>query len=431
MHHFKATFLLITSVALLASKSGAVPVYLKPSSLFSSGSFPREALERKTRETQLEAWLKIKTKDNKVGWLPSEYVITPLELAKFVYSRGPTRIRTTAQMESLNAYTWPPDLKLKILEMKGDWILCERLTDLSGPKISWMRSHELKIKDEKFAKAWMKKATALKSSSAKNSSSLETLRAHQLVEVLNESGEFLKVQSESFEGYIKKSQAITINDLNGKAVIPKFGPEVTRIPLRSEASPEAKLVSEVTDGAPLTVLDRQLLKWGHVKMNEQGTFWWSIDDENTLPKVWNETLKITTSELFGRKIYDMVSSPEIPYLKFASAKGIFKTMDGKNWEQISQFKDENYPLAVSQSGVIFVGAFASFDHGESFEPYLRWENLITAARVKYHSSPRFLQILKVSPLDEAGDQIELKMDLGMKTPSKFKSRDHGLTWQAI
>ncbi len=429
MHHFKAS--LFISFLAFSLSSGAVPVYLSPSSLFSSGSFPREVLERKTSDIRLEAWYKVKTADNKVGWLPSNHVLTPLDLTQFVYSKDAIRIRTSAHMESLNAYTWPPDLKLKILEVRGDWVLCERLTQLSGPKASWLRTSELKIKDDELGRAWLKSNTRLTEGPSPTSQFLDSLRAHRFVHVLAENKDTLKVKTESFSGYIAKNQAVTLKTLAIHSVYPKFGESLKRIPLRKEASTESSTIVELKEVAALKVLDRELQKWGQVRISDEGTFWWAIDDDSLSSDSSNEAIQLTTSELFDRKIYDMVSSPDIPYLKFASARGIFKTLDGKVWTQIAQFKDENYPLAVSPNGNIFIGAFVSSDHGETFEPYLRWENVITAARLKYHSSPRFLQLLKVLPLDFAGNELELKMDLGLKSPNRFRSLDRGATWQAM
>ncbi len=429
MHHFKACLVLI--FLSFSAAVQAVPVYLNPSSLFSSGSFPREVLERKTHDIRVEAWYHVKTADNKTGWLPSAHVLAPLELTKFVYSKDALRIRTSPHMESLSSYTWPPDLKLRVLEIRGDWVFCERITQLSGPRNSWLRTDELKIKSNELGRAWMKSNTKLTSTPSRDSHLIETIPAHHFVEILLESKETLKVQAEGYIGFIAKSQAVTPKDLGNTSVYPKFSYDLKRIPLMKEASAESALIEELKEVSPLKVLNRELQKWGQVKISDEGTFWWPIDDENLASETSDQTIQLTTSELFDRKIYDMVSSPDIPYLKFASARGIFKTLDGKTWTQMNQFKDDNYPLAVSPNGTIFIGAFASQDHGDTFEPYLRWENLITAARVKFHASPRYLQLLKVVPLDFLGNELELKMDIGQKIPSHFHSRDHGATWQAM
>ncbi len=429
MHHFKA--ILFISFLVITATSWAVPVYLNPNSMFSSGSFPREVLERKTHDIRLEAWYKIKTLDNKIGWLPANHVLTPLDLAEFVYSKDAVRIRTSPHMESLNSYTWPPDLKLRILEVQGDWVNCERLIPLSGPRTSWLRTNELRIKATEPGRAWLKTSTNLFSNSGLNSLAIGVLPAHHFYQVLSETKDHLKIHSENYSGFISKAQAVTLRTLALQSAYPKLSRSLKRIPLHKEASTDSTVLTELKDANVLTVLARELQKWGQVRISDEGTFWWAIDDENLSNDVLSESLQLTTSELFDRKIYDMVSSPDIPYLKFASARGIFKTLDGKIWTQIAQFKDENYPLAVSSNGSIFVGAFSSTDHGESFEPYLHWENVITAARIKFHSSPRFLQLLKVLPLDFSGTQLELKMDLGLKSPSRFRSYDRGLTWQAL
>ncbi len=429
MHHFKSG--IFCCILVTIPKVLAVPVYLNPSSLFSSGSFPREVLERKTHDIRLEAWFKVKTSDNKIGWLPSDHVLTWLDLAQFVYSKDAVRIRTSAHMESLNAYTWPPELKLRVIEVRGDWVLCERQTSLSGPRASWLRTSELKLKEGELGKAWLKSNLRLTSSPTSDSRFLEILTAHQFVQILEDGKDYIKVQTSSFTGFIPKSQAVTLKSLVNHSVFPKFSGRLTHIPIRKMASADSAITADLKAVSTLTVLARELQKWGKVKLSSEGTFWWAIDNDNLMTDLANDTIQLTTSELFNRKIYDMVSSPDIPYLKFASARGIFKTLDGKVWTQVTQFKDENYPLAVSPSGTIFVGAFVSTDHGESFEPYLRWENVITAARLKFHSSPRFLQLLKVTPLDFSGNELELKMDLGLSAPNRFRSLDRGGTWQAM
>ena len=429
MHHFKIGLLI--SILMFSELGKSVPVYLKPSSLFSSGSFPREVLERKTHDIRLEAWYKVKTTENKVGWLPSDHVLTWLDLAQYVYSKDAVRIRTSAHMESLNAYTWPPDLKLRVSEVRGDWVLCERLTPMSGPKSSWLRTSELKIKADELGKAWLKSQTRLTTTQNADSHLLEILPAFQFLQILGVEKDFLKVQSQNFTGFIPKSHAVSIKSLAAHTAYPKFTQALRRIPLRKEASADSLNIAELKEASSLNVLARDLQKWGQVRISDEGTFWWAIDNENQSHDLNSDSIQLTTSEIFDRKIYDMVASPDIPYMKFVSARGIFKTLDGKVWTQIQQFKDENYPLAVSPSGVIFVGAFVSTDHGESFEPYLRWENVITATRLKFHTSPRFLQLQKVKPLDFSGNELELTMDLGLKTPNRFRSFDRGTTWQAM
>ena len=167
-------------------------------------------------------------------------------------------------------------------------------------------------------------------------------------------------------------------------------------------------------------------------MAESGEVWWPIADQGI--DIDHEAIKIekiSSSELFRRKIFDMASSPAIPSLKLVSAQGVFRTVDGKEWTKISSFQDKNYPIAIAGLGSIFVGPFVSDDHGETFQQWIRWDSLIASMKRFSHVAPQQLQIQEIRPEDPAGRRVVLKLSIGSETMIKVVTEDQGRSWHPL
>jgi hypothetical protein len=148
------------------------------------------------------------------------------------------------------------------------------------------------------------------------------------------------------------------------------------------------------------------------------------DPDRVLEQV-GQTIKI--EDLLQKKVFDIVASPQIKNLIFASAGGIYKTLDGEKWELLEDFGNNNHPIAIAKNGTVFVGPYVSQDHGLSFESYLRWDKLIKV--LKYHHRPDSIRLLQVEPLDAQGQKLKIKLSLNDKKIRTLTTDDRGKSWK--
>ena len=205
--------------------------------------------------------------------------------------------------------------------------------------------------------------------------------------------------------------------------------------LRSAPHADADVVARSRAGQIAVVAETATLRWGRVAIKDRGDVWWPVEDNALVgnsPHVVSELPKFKTSELFlHRKIHDIASSPLIPNLKILSAQGVFRTIDGDEWEKIPQFRDANYPVAITETGRIYVGTFASDDQGETFHSFLRIENVVSPLRRRWNTNPKRMRILEINPQSADGQRLLLKVDIGLDFPVTIATSDQGLTWSAL
>ena len=139
---------------------------------------------------------------------------------------------------------------------------------------------------------------------------------------------------------------------------------------------------------------------------------------------------LTSESLFRRRVFDIASSPVIPNLLFASANGIFRSLDGKNWEQRSEFGENNYPIAIAADGVIYIGPYRSTDHGQTFTNYVRWDHLLGAIQKVTRATSSQLRLKKIEVFSDQDKGLQLTLDTGHNEVTVF-SPNGGKTWEPI
>lgn len=243
---------------------------------------------------------------------------------------------------------------------------------------------------------------------------------------LQSSHRWIKVRANSGTvGWVRESQVVA---RTADTVLSKR-PHLT---LHKASVPYSDIVLRLDRLEPLRVLSTRNELWGRVLLRDRGEVWWPINnrDEGHF-FASNRQLKLKTSELFKRTIYDMASSPTRANLKFASASGIFRTTDGREWTRLVFFHDHNHPIAVSATGRIFIGPYVSDDDGETFREYIRWDNLVQTIREKQKPSVPNVRILEVKPGSVGGSRVELRLDIGHDAQISVGSDDLGQNWKTL
>lgn len=449
--------------ATIAPSAQATPVYLRLDSLFPSGHYQRQWLEGKTEKVQFQRWLRVKTPNGVYGWLPEDHLLTPLKLATEAITTEDVPARAEMQMDALTpgAPLIPKGTRALVLEVQGSWVHTHPLGpgDLAR---TWIPSESLRAHaNAQTEKIFIPGRAPVFAMPAVPSRLLGELKkgSYALINrprpherspehpLHNDTRarRWIEVPFRGGVGFVRREDTIVLSDVGDARVFAS----IEGAPLRSAPLPYADLVTNLSRRTTLSVLERKTQRWGQARVPDTGDLWWMISDdfdENARPsRAQAKAETILTSELFARKIFDMASSRAIPQLKFASANGVFRTLDGQEWTRIQQFRNDNHPIAVANEGEVFVGPYLSEDHGETFQSWIRWDSLIATIK-RYHSiTPKTLRIIEIHPQDAAGRRVALRLSIGTTKISTTKNarsphppqeirvltEDQGQTWKAM
>lgn len=421
------------------SLASAVPVFLKPESRFATGNQTRSKLESRTKKIQLQRWFRVKTKDKSYGWLAEDHALTALKLVEQATLNEAVPARTAPDLDSaFGRPVIPRSTMVMILEIQGSWARVQPLTETELPQ-SWVPTEKLtaNFATNVAQRAFVYQTTLLYVDADKRSRALLKIEEGTYVQLIRTRGDWLEVRSDRYQGFVAKSDLWTALDLGEKGV----RAAIALAPLRASPLPYAELIRSLPFSSTLTLLASSTLRWGLASTREQGDVWWPMTDELAAAKEvasferterTSDVLeKIKTAALFSRKIYDMATSRSIPSLKFASADGIFRTNDGETWTKIPLFRDQNYPIAVSKSGSIFIGPYVSDDHGETFQQWIRWDSLVSSLSIKHDVSAQNLKILEIRPEDSMGHKVTLRLNVGLTEPIRVATEDQGVSWKSF
>lgn len=407
--------------------AGAVPVYLRVDSRFPSGNYTRQSLENRTRRLQFQRWLRVETSDKSFGWLPEEHLLTALKLSSQATLMEAVPVRREMLLDAAERDIMSKGSRVLVLEAQGSWA---RVRSLSTPDRGdvWVPLESMQADlTSPVKRVFLPSDTRVYVLPAPHAR--EQFKSHgpQVVQVLKDLPLWLEVQTRAGSGYVRKADAVSARDLGETGARPMF--EGT--PLRSAPLPYADLLRNLPSGAKLTLIGAQALRWGQARIGEIGEIWWPIVAAGDDDKEFVPSENISTRELFKRKIFDMASSPAIPQLKFVSAQGVFRTIDGAEWTKIKTFENKNYPIAISGNGAVFIGPYVSDDHGETFQQWIRWDSLIATLKRQSRLAPSSLQIQEIRPEDPAGRRVVLKLSIGEEALVKLVTDDQGMSWRAL
>lgn len=427
--------------------SNATPIYLGPESLFPSGSLQRTWLEANTKRVQFQRWFKVATSDGTVGWIAEDHTLTPLQLADIAIVRDASPGRTRPELDAFTDQAMiEKGTEVLILEIKGSWARVYPLP-LRERNETWVQTSNLNAKmNSATQKAFALKSVPIRVMPGTNSRAISQLRAGSFVHLVSSKPGWLEITRGVEHGFIRSDEASTLADLQSEEVRPIR----SLTPLRRAPLPFADVVRTVNTSTRLKLLSNETLRWGEVKAPEIGPAWWPMGDslseraaielkKQSLPNPPTAELKIRTHDLMARKVFALASSRAVPNLRFASARGIFRSINGEDWTLLKGFNLANYPIAIANGGAVFIGPYVSEDHGETFSQWIKWDNLVARFGNSRHfhladlqtkdlAEPSSVRILKIQPLDAAGRQVILKLGVGRRKMS-FRTDDQGANWR--
>lgn len=195
----------------------------------------------------------------------------------------------------------------------------------------------------------------------------------------------------------------------------------------------SKSSSSLKAWEPLLKTEVRKEEWLEAKIENQ-SFWWvnTLTDNSSVKTSFNKTL-LTTKDLYQRGLFDMAAIPSAtssPKKIFASAKGVFTSSDGETWTRLDVFEEENYPILTQKNGQVFIGPYRSADFGRTFEPYIRWEVVLSLLARYRNLTPQELRIRDLQ-FEAQSKGISLLLEWGKKQHARVFTPDEGLTWQLL
>ena len=152
--------------------------------------------------------------------------------------------------------------------------------------------------------------------------------------------------------------------------------------------------------------------WNVSQLKGHGAIYWKNPKPLSLNAQSEANKGLSTDELLKREVVSVSFHPKNPLLGLASAQGIFMTVDGKKWQNISQFGSKNFPVLIDHAGHFYVGPERSQDQGKSFNSYFRWDHLAHLVETAQKHPGKQLRLKELTSPRPGILQIQLETDLG-------------------
>jgi uncharacterized protein YgiM (DUF1202 family) len=466
----KRSWALTLLAMFLSSQGSSVPVYRFPDSTFPSGDSSFKNL-RPNGLIVSRSWLKVQwnTLSPKAlpheGWLPRSAVILDIDLSRRAILSEDAPYRKAPQENIAPLGILKKNIQVDILSQQDQWVLIKN-NNLMG----WVSETFLNTDPTDAGSLITKVNTPLRRKADLDSVALNIIPEGKNLAFLGAQNSWAKVSYQNKSGWISLNDAFSKLDFTSQVLTKKphsqwqrlFGisggwlqisptgflrlQEVKGIKTDRKTAlvrlkitpalkePETVLNSTVANlgfGQVVEILDTHLVQWAFSQTKDYGAIWWPLQNEITHDPLQETAKEISTDELFSRGLYDMAAHPLVPLLKFASAQGVYRSTDGEKWTKLSRFGQQNFPIAMSLQGDVYVGNYASSDQGETFHPFLRWDKIISTLNKIKGSMPVGLRLTKIA-FEEGTDHMLITLSTAKNSKEdeiRLVSYDHGKNWK--
>lgn len=376
--------------------STAEPFYRTPDSTYSSGTILKPGLVTRIIE---EEWVQLQVNGQK-GWALRNQIKLPedfgAELGQAL-SRNAVALREKPNLQSPFLTTIPKLESVQVLNFAIS----------PNPNQTWVRIE------------WNKKTGFVELHSLFTSADLAT-RARIIGEwkdVLYHNDGWLETFRQERFGVAEADMF----ELSQKALISQ-----PTVKLMIEPRRDSAVVTTVSALETHSISDSTTIKWGETKAQKHGSVWIRIHESPPSPTT-RTTNEYSTNDILSRSLFDMATSRVNPHVMAVSAQGVFLTRDGQKWKKLKEFGDSNYPVAFSGDGTLFVGQHQSDNLGETFTPFLKWDNVTHVIRSGLQSVPSQMRIVDIRNRDD-DKSLLIELDVGKKRIVQISTGDKGTTW---
>jgi SH3-like domain-containing protein len=316
---------------------------------------------------------------------------------------------------------------LKIINTQGYWVEVE----VAGSSLhGWILNTDVRPVEQDMGFLYTFSPTKLLRAAQETAASVTLLPPRTRLTIRKMARDYAQVQYLNFTGFVDLRQVISRLDfadevLDGirgwKKVKKRAGPVVY---LEDGSLTLLKYIQGFRVHQPMAVIlqdeewpkrskarvvQRDLEVWAQSDHPDHGQVWWKKRSP------WHESLTAPTisgEDLVKRDIAALAFNRANPRMGLVAAQGIFSTTDGQSWTQVARFGSENHPVAVSSKGTYYVGPYLSYDQGQSFWQYIRWDKMAAALQTRLHYPPGQLKLLSLQLVGPKEDRIQVVVDCG-------------------
>lgn len=431
--------------------SDAVFFYRSPQSIFPSGQAPRRELEFREQKNILDLSFGIRWNESSFR-VNAEQILRDLQTSTWVKTRTQVDLGENPQQESQIIKTLSSQTSLRVLNVLNHWA-----SVFDGQHQGWIPLHHLTQVREDRGLFVALLDSYLRSVPQQGAPILSTARKGSRWLPVRILDEWLEVSWEGQKAYLDLAhlahridfsiwayhQELGWLQVSSRASGVVYGVNRDKYLLKDfiafETDPKKAIMIDSIPQGPQLRSRVQLesvnaVRWTQSQLPGHGEVWWKTELSPVSSK--KSTLTFSFQELIKKSIYSLsfvggtpspkAGEPPLPLHGLAASQGVFRTHDGRTWEKIEEFENENLPVCIHPEGVWFVGSFRSFDQGMTFEPFLRWDLVAELVQSELHRPPLYLRLTKIKALSFS--QLELQIDTGFR---KVRLRGHtlGQSWQ--
>jgi uncharacterized protein YgiM (DUF1202 family) len=425
----------------------ATTFFRSPQSLFPSGQASRGELEKRQKSQELRPSFKISW-NKKEYWMYVDQLVRDLHCAKFVLATENSELFENPESSGKTVGNIAKDQEAELLEMNAYWALVKvPKTNSKG----WIPHKRLHAKNDDLGVFVNLVDTFLRKEATHESTVVTTVPKSQRLKILGFDNGFLKTEYNGHEGYADLSHLVTRADFavwgyhKSNRWLPVSHREnefvITtkkeKFPLDEfiafAGNPKKAVVINSEDKNPpvrsyVQIIESQAQHWVASLLPGHGLVWWKKQQWNEKPQTSQDDVTITSDELLKKQIFSIALEGVQTVKGLVSAGGVYKTEDGITWTKLSQFGDDDLPVAIHSSGQWFVGSYKSADRGKSFEPFIRWDKLAHMIEASLGRNPRHIRLQKIEALSKS--ELQLTLDTGPGHVN-FRYQVANATWTLI
>jgi SH3-like domain-containing protein len=427
-----------------------VPAYLKPNNPAATGHFDKDQLRSSAITYDQFEWLWVSNAQGQNGWILKSLALLPLDFSRqAVIQKGETifahpRHYSEAQTVLANSQV------VNLVGRSRSWYKVV-YKDKEKKNTGWVRAQNLSPHSKDAGLFFSTQETQLRQQPQMKSKILAQIEPGTPIIPLNAKGEWALVQYKNQKGYIpfrniktRMDVAIKVRTDEGyfvpnRALYQRKIHEIFANPiwagtgpfsldLKSQPDMSSDTVAVIAPWQELTIQGYSVKRWGKSRIATWGELWWpdkTIESNVELTERFPPQLV----SLKKSEIYQIEKSPVSKNLYFASAtNGIYRSFDLKNWHPIKPFKN-GFPIKLADNGVLFVADKVSFDHGETFQDFIRWDIVFDSVPNKEQITQGPIQILNVEPHQGGHKKITLSVKVGQDKYMQFYTADMGRHWR--
>ena len=196
------------------------------------------------------------------------------------------------------------------------------------------------------------------------------------------------------------------------------------------------IISSISEPFPLwthiRVFPAAPVVWKSSRLPGHHVVWWresdlkaSINSKNSPSSKDDE---ITIDEILKKEIFSVSFHPKNPRKALVSAGGVYHTTDGQTWKKLKQFDHFSGPVHYFKDLMMFVGPYRTVNGGQTFENFIRIDELTHSITSVLGYSPQRLELRSIKTTSTL--KIIMEIDIGSRK-IKVQSPIYAQNWSVL